>query len=95
METLIAKVWAEALGLEDVGLNERFFDIGGHSLLVAEVQLQVQSRLGREISLVVFFEYPTVASLASHLSGEVLAPSTPASDRAVRRLAAREKQVSG
>ena len=90
-ERVIAQAWKDALGVDDVGLNENFFDLGAHSLMVAEVHMQLQQMLGRELSLVDLFQFPTVTTLAKHLDGEETAPR--ASNRAERRLAARKKQV--
>jgi acyl carrier protein len=88
LERVIAQAWKDALGVDGVGLNENFFDLGAHSLLVAEVHMQLQQQLGRELSLVDLFQFPTVTALANHLSGEEVAPRV--SSRAERRLAARQ-----
>jgi acyl-coenzyme A synthetase/AMP-(fatty) acid ligase/acyl carrier protein len=93
IERIIEQVWKEALGVENVSLNENFFDLGAHSLLVAEVQVQLQQRLGREIPLVDLFHYPCVAALASYLSGEVVPRHQSGSDRAQRRRAARQDRA--
>ena len=90
LERVIAETWKEALGVEQVGLDRNFFDLGAHSLMVAEVHMQLQQLLGREISLVDLFEFPTVSALASHLSGQDAA--APATNRAERRLAARQRR---
>jgi len=89
LEEAIAREWQEALGVKQVGLNRNFFDLGAHSMMVAEVHMQLQQSLGREISLVDLFQFPTVSALAAHLSGQAVA--APASDRAQRRLAARQR----
>nr|QEO74805.1 condensation domain-containing protein [uncultured bacterium] len=70
LEERIAAVWREVLEAERVGLNENFFDLGGHSLLMARVHGRLQKDLGRKISMVELFQYPTVATLAAHLGGE-------------------------
>jgi len=48
LERAIAQAWKDALGVDSVGLNENFFDLGAHSLMVAEVHMQLQEQLGRE-----------------------------------------------
>ncbi len=88
LERKIAQVWKEALGVEHVGLHKNFFDLGAHSLMVAEVHIQLQQLLGQEISLVDLFQFPTVSALAAHLDGQESAPQT--ATRAERRLAARQ-----
>jgi non-ribosomal peptide synthetase component F len=91
LEGIIAHAWKEALGVERVGLNENFFDLGAHSLMVAEVHMRLQQLLGRELSLVDLFQFPTVAKLANHLNGGEAAPQV--SSRAERRLAARQQHA--
>ncbi len=90
LESMIADAWKDALGVEGVGLNENFFDLGAHSLMVAEVHIQLQQLLGRELSLVDLFECPTVTALAKHLNGGETGPRV--SSRAERRLAARQQR---
>jgi amino acid adenylation domain-containing protein len=90
LERIIADTWKEALGVGQVGLDRNFFDLGAHSLMVAEVHMHLQQILGREISLVDLFQFPTVSALAAHLGGQVAAPQT--TNRPERRLAARQRQ---
>jgi len=70
LEIVIAEIWREVLGVEQVGREESFFDLGGHSLLLVEVQSRLRNRLNREVPVLDLFRYPDVASLARHLSGE-------------------------
>jgi amino acid adenylation domain-containing protein len=91
LERVIAQAWKDALGVDRVGLNENFFDLGAHSLMVAEVHITLRQQLGCEISLVDLFHFPTVTALANHLNGEKAAP--PVSSRAERRLAARQQRT--
>jgi len=71
MQQLIAGIWKDALRLERVGLDDNFFDLGGHSLLVARVRFLLSEQLGRKVALLDFFTYPTVRLLAQHLEGTV------------------------
>jgi acyl carrier protein len=71
------------LGVPSVGLNDNFFDLGAHSLTVAEVQAKLQSALKREISIVDLFQFSTVSSLSRHLAGTQ--SHSQVSDRALRR----------
>lgn len=90
IEGIIATVWAEALGVPMVDHNENIFDLGVTSLMVPEVLIEMQRRLEREIPLVDLFEFYTVSDLATHLSGNMAKHRS--SDRAQRRLAARNHQ---
>jgi amino acid adenylation domain-containing protein len=69
IERVVAAAWQDALGIPSVGMNDNFFDLGAHSLTVAEVQAKLQEALGREISLLDLFEFSTVSALARHLAG--------------------------
>lgn len=86
---IVARVWQEALGVGEFARDENFFDLGAHSLTVAEVHSKLQEELGRELSLVDLFQFPTVNTLAAHLGG-VAAPDQ-VSDRAQRRRLARQR----
>jgi len=67
VETAIAALWQSVLNLEQVGLHDNFFDLGGHSLLMVRVHGQIQKQFAIEIPLVELFRYPTVSLLAAHL----------------------------
>ena len=64
LETTLAGIWAQVLGLERVGVHDNFFDLGGHSLLATQVISRVREACRVEISLRTFFEMPTVAGIA-------------------------------
>ncbi|HWN44819.1 MAG TPA: amino acid adenylation domain-containing protein [Thermoanaerobaculia bacterium] len=70
MERVIAAIWREVIGVESVGIDDNFFDLGGHSLLLARVQARLSEILGRELPMVDLFRYPTVGSLAEAVSTE-------------------------
>jgi hypothetical protein len=67
LELAIAAVWAEMFGLDCVSVEENFFDLGGHSLLLVKMHRRLQETLYPELSIVTLFEHPTVRSLAHHL----------------------------
>jgi hypothetical protein len=58
------------LEIEKVGINDNFFDLGGHSLLVIRVQSQIEAAIGRRIEVVDVFQNPTIKSLAGHLDAQ-------------------------
>ncbi len=70
LEGRIAALWAELLGRSEVDREANFFDLGGHSLLLAEMRDRLQDELGGEVPLWELFRHPTVASLAAWLGGE-------------------------
>ncbi|HEY6802400.1 MAG TPA: non-ribosomal peptide synthase/polyketide synthase [Pyrinomonadaceae bacterium] len=80
LEGVIAAIWQSVLGLEKVGINDNFFDLGGHSLLLVKVYSQLRAETGIELPMLKLFEYPTVSSLAAFLSGETAEEQTPLVD---------------
>jgi FkbM family methyltransferase len=69
-EKIVSDIWQEALGVEQVGVNDNFFDLGGNSLLLVKVHSKLQEAFGKNISMVEMFRKATVDSLASYLVGE-------------------------
>lgn len=67
IEKKIADVWKELLNLSAISVNGNFFDLGGHSLLMVQVQLKLAKQLNKDIALVDLFKYPTIKSLANFL----------------------------
>jgi acyl carrier protein len=68
LERSIGAVWSEVLRVERIGREDNFFDLGGHSLAMVQVQRRLREVLSREISLVELFRYPAVRALAEHLA---------------------------
>ncbi|MBJ2179845.1 non-ribosomal peptide synthase/polyketide synthase [Pseudomonas veronii] len=60
LEQQIAAIWAEVLRLPHVGLNDNFFEVGGHSLLAIQITSRVQAELGLEVPLVEVFQTETL-----------------------------------
>ena len=67
MERLLCRIWAEALGVDRVGLDDDFFDMGGHSLLGARLMARLDEEFGQALSLGILFKTPTVRKLAEYL----------------------------
>src|SRR5262249_50875222 len=65
MEEILAKIWAEVLKLERIGIHDNFFDLGGHSLLATQVISRVRTAYQTDVALRTLFEKPTVAELAN------------------------------
>jgi amino acid adenylation domain-containing protein len=70
LEKIIARAWREVLEIDNVGVHDNFFDIGGHSILAKLVQAKLYAALGQEVDLVALFQFPTIAALAGFLDGK-------------------------
>jgi len=66
-EHLVAKIWESLLGITGIGRDDRFLDLGGHSLIAMRVASRLQTELGVSIGLQTALTHPTVASLAREL----------------------------
>ena len=69
-EIALAEIWCELLGVDEVGITDDFFALGGHSLLITRMLSFVVDRLGVSISVAAAFGSPTIQRLAL-LVGEV------------------------
>ncbi|KAF0865633.1 non-ribosomal peptide synthase/polyketide synthase [Pseudomonas sp. LD120] len=67
LEQQVAAIWAQVLEVEQVGMNDNFFELGGHSLLVTAMVSRVQLKLGRQVSVQMAFEFPTLGLFVSQL----------------------------
>jgi len=88
-ERRVAQIWEEILGIDRVGLEDRFFDIGGHSLLLVGLAAKLQESFGRPVSVMDLFQRPTVAEQARFLANEICAGTNlpDAQDRARKQKA--------
>ena len=64
VEKALAGIWTEVLGIDQVGINDNFFQLGGHSLRATQILTRVRAALNVEVPLRSLFETPTVAALA-------------------------------
>lgn len=67
IERSIADMWVELLGVEKVGVHNDFFEVGGHSLLAAQLASRIQERFEVAISVKDIFEFPTIREIAEHM----------------------------
>ncbi|MEV0728030.1 amino acid adenylation domain-containing protein [Polymorphospora sp. NPDC050346] len=78
-ELLLAELWADVLGVERVGVHDDFFDIGGHSLLAAQLVDRIGREIGRELPLRTIFDHSTVHRMGLALRAPHTEPERPLS----------------
>jgi amino acid adenylation domain-containing protein len=86
-EEILTRIWAEILQLDQVGVEDNFFDLGGNSLLGLRVIAQIQERFELKVSVVRLYQYSTVRSMGQYLAKSIMdfkgdegdkgAPSSP------------------
>ena len=59
----IKKIWLEELNIDSVDEDQDFFEIGGHSLIMAKVQARIQTELNKEVDMETLFRNPTIDSM--------------------------------
>ncbi|MFO7166181.1 MAG: amino acid adenylation domain-containing protein, partial [Mycolicibacterium hassiacum] len=69
-EEVLAGIYTKVLGVERVGVNDSFFDLGGNSLLAMRVTAAINKAFDRRVAVRTLFEAPTVAQLAARLDGD-------------------------
>jgi len=76
IETQLAAIWAELLGLEQVGRQDHFFELGGHSL-IAVTLIEKMRRAGLHTDVRALFATPTLAGLAAAVTSESMEVAVP------------------
>jgi amino acid adenylation domain-containing protein len=72
-EAATASVVAELLDVDDVGMDQDFFRLGGHSMLGAQLIVRLESLFGVEVSLRYLFDHPTSAAIAAEVERQIAA----------------------
>ncbi|MFQ5420303.1 MAG: phosphopantetheine-binding protein, partial [Anaerolineae bacterium] len=76
-EDLLAGLWAQLLGVEQVGIHDNFFELGGHSLIATQLVSRIRSLFDVNLPLRQFFNAPTIAELAAILSAQTTTETAP------------------
>jgi len=83
IEQEIAAVWQEVLGIDDVGVTDNFFDLGGHSLQAVQVHGKLRAKFEKNLLLFELFQFPTIAAMAKYINDEYVEES--AAEQGVER----------
>jgi amino acid adenylation domain-containing protein len=78
LEKRLAAIWEELLGVAEVGREDGFFALGGHSLLTVQLVSRIEKELGRRLPLAALFRGATLASLAAEIRAAPAAGSPAA-----------------
>ena len=90
----IAEAWQQVLKLNEVGIDENFFDLGGHSLLVVQLHNRLGDTFSSALSLTDLYQYPTIRTLSAFLrSGQSNEALQKGSSRGARRRALRSRSA--
>lgn len=93
-ERSLTRIWQDVLHIDEIGIDDNFFDLGGNSLRLAEVNLKMRTAFKMDIPLVDMFALPTVRTLAEYFvrPGDKLAKLDKSHDRAKIRRALKERR---
>jgi len=72
IERKLVKIWQDILGTDNFGIQEDFFETGGHSLKIVQMASQIHKQLGIKTALLDIFTYSTIEALAKHLRHQIL-----------------------
>ncbi len=67
LELQLAQIWADIIGIKLVGVRDKFFNLGGNSLMAVRLMAQIQKQFGKNLPLATLFQNPTIEKLASLL----------------------------
>ncbi|MBW4506982.1 MAG: amino acid adenylation domain-containing protein [Scytonematopsis contorta HA4267-MV1] len=70
MERAVAEIWQKILKVEKVGIQDNFFDLGGHSLNVLQVYSKLKELFKADLAITDLFKYPTISSISQYLNRE-------------------------
>ncbi|MEW6304922.1 MAG: amino acid adenylation domain-containing protein [Verrucomicrobiota bacterium] len=93
VEKTIAGIWRDVLGVKDVGLEDNFFEMGGHSLLLVQVHDRLRTALGRDVPLTKLFQHPTITGLTKYFNEE-RSQSRGAIDERIQRMTQLQEAAS-
>jgi amino acid adenylation domain-containing protein len=68
IESIIGNIWADLLLLDQVGVEDNFFDLGGNSLLVLRVVSRIKEELDFDFPIIKLFQYPTINGIAKYIN---------------------------
>jgi acyl carrier protein len=99
VERKLAGIFRELLGLNEIGVDDNFFDLGANSLMMVQVVEKIRAELGIKMSLVRLFEFTTLRSLAGAIANsetnQAAAPPEQNRGQLRREMMQRRREVRG
>ncbi len=71
VERMLARIWQDLLGVSDVGVDDSFFDLGGHSLIAVRLFAQIKKAYRIEFPISILFEAPSIRKIASLIEAQI------------------------
>jgi acyl transferase domain-containing protein/acyl carrier protein len=87
-EHLIAQIWQDALGIDEVGIHDNFAELGGHSLLAIRIVTELRRAFQIDLPVRAMFDAPTVTALSRHIQEQLITEIESLSDEDARLLVA-------
>ena len=85
-EKSLASIWTRLLGINRIGINDNYFELGGDSLLATQLASQVRSVFEVELPLVELFRYPTLAEMSTSIEEAIIEQMEDISDEEAEQL---------
>jgi amino acid adenylation domain-containing protein len=85
-EQRLVAIWEDVLGRKGIGVNDKFFDIGGNSLKIVRMIGLVNAAFERNIPIVTAFKFPSIATLAEHIDADAAAAPVAAATESVEEM---------
>lgn len=67
VEKLVKQIWIDVLNLKNLGIDDNFFDVGGHSLLLAQIKTRLEQAFTIKLKLIDLFTYPSIQLISHHI----------------------------
>jgi amino acid adenylation domain-containing protein len=95
LQQQLVKIWQQELNVDNVGIHDNFFDIGGNSLLLVKIQSRLKEVTDKPLAIVDFFRYPTIHALCEQIQPVVASaqPAQNASAKAISRQSYHDNQA--
>jgi NAD(P)-dependent dehydrogenase (short-subunit alcohol dehydrogenase family)/acyl carrier protein len=90
-EQRIAQIWQDALGIDEIGINDNFSRLGGHSLLAIRIVTDLRKAFQFDLPIRALFDAPTIAELSTYIKERIIAEIEALTDEEARLLVSNER----